>query len=132
MANDRWTHEAAEADRTDRHGGLLTQWLGLALAPAAFAVHLQIGYSLVPWACLRQNSVWVHVSGALSVALALLGVWFAWRAWHDNGGGDPTEKYGAEPRARFLGVMGVTTSAVLALILAAQWAAVFVISPCQP
>jgi hypothetical protein len=131
MPNDRWTHADAQADRTDRHGGLLAQWLGLGLAPASFAVHLQVGYALVPWACYRQNVLWIHVSGALSVLVALVGVWFAWRTWQGHGGGDPTEQFGAEPRARFLGVAGVATSAVIALILAAQWAAAFVISPCQ-
>ncbi len=129
MADD--ARVRADADATDRHGGLLAQWLGLGLAPAAFAAHLQIGYALVPWACLRQNDLWVHVSGALAVALALLGAWIGWRAWHRAGGGDPTEQFGPAPRARFLGVVGFVTSAVIALILAAQWATAFVISPCQ-
>jgi len=131
MPNDRWTHAAAQADRTDRRGGLVAQWLGLALAPASFAVHLQVGYALVPWSCYRLNSVWLHVSAALSVLIALAGVWLAWRTWRSNGGGDPTEHHGAEPRARFLGVVGMTTSAVISLILAAQWVAAFVIAPCQ-
>jgi hypothetical protein len=131
MADDRKDRASTEADRIDRRGGLARQWLGLGLAPAAFAVHLQVGYALVPWACYRQNDLWVHVSGAASVVLALVGAWIAWRAWHDAGGGHPTEEFGAAARARFLGVVGFVTSATIALILAAQWATAFVISPCQ-
>jgi hypothetical protein len=130
-ARERAEAERAEAQRTDGRGGLAMQWLGLGLAPASFAAHLQIGYALVPWACLRQNSLWVHVSGALSVVLALVGAWIGWRAWHHAGGGDPSEQEGAAPRARFLGVVGFVTSLAISLILAAQWATAFVIAPCQ-
>ena len=130
MGLEETTRPASER-RPTAQGGLAMQWLGLALAPAAFAVHLQVGYALVPWACLRQNSLWIHVSGALSVLVALLGAWIAWRSWHRHGGGAPTEQFGAAPRARFLGLTGFAIASALALILAAQWAAAFVIAPCQ-
>ena len=41
---------------------------GLFLAPAAFFAHLQINYVLVPWACVRNGRLWVHVVDVLAVA----------------------------------------------------------------
>src|SRR5206468_3638156 len=49
------------------------QWVGLLLAPAVFAAHLQITYVLVRWACLRNADLWVHVVDVLAVLLAALG-----------------------------------------------------------
>ena len=57
------------------------EWVGLLLPAATFFVHLQVGYVLVPWACTTRQDVWVHVAGALSVVLSLLGNLAAWRTW---------------------------------------------------
>jgi hypothetical protein len=109
----------------------VAQWIGLALAPAAFAAHLQITYVVVPWACGRHNDVWIHVLGIASVVLALIGVVAAWRTWLSAGREVPGENGGSLPRTRFLGAVGVGTSGMLALLLFAQWIAAFFISPCQ-
>lgn len=93
-------------------------WLGLGLAPAAFAAHLQLAYATVSWACATHREWWLHLIGAMSVALALVGVWAAARA-------------ARRPESRFLGMTGLGTSAVLTLLLIAQWAAVFIVTPCQ-
>jgi hypothetical protein len=111
--------------------GLAAQWVGLLLAPAAFFAHLQLAYAIVPLACRDDNDLWIHVSGVASVVLAAIGTFVAWRAWHRAGGGPPGDGGGVEPRARFLGVTGLGVSAILTLILAAQWVAAFIISPCQ-
>lgn len=106
------------------------QWFALGLAPAAYAVHLQIGYVLIPWACSTGQHLWLHVVGVASVVLALYGTLLGFRvarrsddAAHDGGG--------AVPRTRFLGDVALGVSALLTLILLAQWLASFVLSPCQ-
>ena len=104
--------------------GLAAQWVGLLLAPAAFFAHLQFAYANVPWACTHDNALWLHLSGVASVLLAAAGTLVAWRSWRRAGGGDP-------PRARFLAVTGLGTSATITLILLAQWVAAFIISPCE-
>lgn len=109
---------------------LRAQWAGLLLAPAAFFAHLQIGYVLVPRACRHHQNVWLHVVGVASVLLAAVGLAIAWRVWqatHDA----PGEAGGPMPRARFLGATGLGVSALLVLLLVAQWVAAFFISPCQ-
>jgi hypothetical protein len=111
--------------------GLAAQWVGLLLAPAAFFAHLQFAYANLPWACRTGNELWIHVSGVASVVLAAVGTLVAWRSWRRAGGDPPGEGGGIPPRARFLGVTGLGTSAIITLILLAQWVAAFIISPCE-
>jgi hypothetical protein len=111
--------------------GLAAQWTGMLLPAAVFFAHLQGAYVLVPRACRYHADVWLHVAGAAGVVLAAVGTLVAWRVWNEAGRGESTEPGGALPRARFLGVVGFVMSALLALLIAAQWVAGFVISPCQ-
>jgi hypothetical protein len=110
---------------------LAAQWTGFFLAPATFFAHLQVAFVLVPWSCARGNHLWLHVAGALSVLLAIVGTVVAWTTWAREGGGEPGQDGGPSPRARFLAVTGFVMSAMFVLLLAAQWAAAFIISPCQ-
>jgi hypothetical protein len=107
------------------------QWVGFFLAPAAFFAHLQLRYVLVPWACVRDGEASIHLVGALSVVLAALGAFVAWRTWQRAGAEDPGEAGGAMPRTRLLGVVGLGMSLLFTLLLLAQWATAFFLSPCQ-
>jgi hypothetical protein len=109
----------------------VAQWVGVLLAPAVFAAHLQIAYILVRWACLRNGDLWVHVVDALAVALAALGTFVAWRVWERAGRMEPGEEGGSGPRTRFLGVVGIGFSGMITLVLFGQWVAAFFISTCQ-
>lgn len=107
------------------------QWIGLFLAPAVFFARLQIAYVIVPWACVTGGHVWLHLVDILAVALALGGGWIGWtvhRAAIENSRPDGAD---AISRGRFLGLVGAWTSALFALLLAAQATAGVVISPCQ-
>lgn len=107
------------------------QWTAFLVAPAAFFAHLQLAYVLVPWSCVRGTHLWLHVAGALSVALALAGLLLSWRVWAREGHDAPGEAGGPAPRARFLALCALMMAALFVLLLAVQWAQVFVISPCQ-
>ena len=119
----RAAHDAGPAPRA--------QWVGLFLAPAAFFAHLQIRYVLVPWACATNGQLWIHVVDVLALALALLGAFVAWRTWQLAGREKPGEAAGAVPRTRMMGVMGLGTSLMFALVLLGQWMTTFFFSPCQ-
>jgi hypothetical protein len=110
---------------------LATQWTGFFLAPATFFAHLQVAYVLVPWSCARDNRLWLHVAGALSVLLGVIGTTIARTVWLREGGGEPSQHGGPTPRARFLGVCGCVMGAMFTLLLLGQWAAVFILDPCQ-
>ena len=107
------------------------QWVGLFLAPAAFFAHLQIRYVLVPWACATNGQLWIHVVDVLALVLALLGAFAGWRTWERAGREEPSEAGGAVPRTRMMGVTGLATSLMFALVLLAQWVTNFFFSPCQ-
>jgi hypothetical protein len=109
----------------------VAQWIGMFLAPAVFAVHLEVTYNLVPWACVRHGDVWLHVVDVLALLLALVGTIVAWRVWQRTGRDAPGEGPGALPRTSFLGVAGIGFSGTISLVLFGQWIAAFFISPCQ-
>ena len=107
------------------------QWVGMFLAPAAFAAHLQVNYYLVRWACLRDGELWMHLVDLIAVALGLAGTFVAWRTWQRMGREEPGEESGVLPRTRFLAVTGLGFSAMITLVLLGQWLAAFFISTCQ-
>lgn len=107
------------------------QWVSLFLAPATFFAHLQVAYVLVPWACVTGGQIWVHVAGLVAIALALAGAWAGWLVHARAESAQGNEDAGSVPRTRFLGTVGLCTSGLFVLLLVAQWAAGFVISPCQ-
>jgi hypothetical protein len=121
----------AHAHERRARRGLAAQWVGLLFAPAVFFAHLQGAYVLVPRACRYDAVVWIHVVSLASVVAAAAGTWVAWRVWSEAGRYESTEPGGPLPRARFLGVVGFVMSAMFVLLLLAQAAAGFVISPCQ-
>ena len=136
MARREHADPGRHSGRTGRGEGAderapIGQWVGFFLAPAVFFAHLQIAYALVPWACVRDGELWIHVVGVASVLLALAGIAAAWRVWARTGRGAPGEDGGAVPRTRFLAVSGLCMSTMFALLLLAQWVTAFFISPCQ-
>ena len=126
-------HEADEAPLPGSHEerAPVLQWVGLFLPAATFFAHLQIGYVLVPWACTTGQDFWVHVSGIVSVVLALGGTTAAWRTWMRAGREEPGAGAGALPRTGFLGATGAGMGAIFTLILFMQWIAAFFIGTCQ-
>ena len=126
------TGERTGAERiTPDERAPVAQWVGMFLAPATFVAHLELTYNLVPWACVRGGELWIHVSGVLSVVLALVGTLTAWRAWLSAGREVPGEAGGSLPRTRFLGAAGLGFSATITLVLFGQWITAFFIGVCQ-
>lgn len=122
---------ASEGRRHDPGPAPRAQWVGVFLAPAAFFAHLQVRYVLVPWACATNAQLWIHVAGALALAIVVLGAFAAWRTWQSAGRGEPGEAGGAMPRTRMLGVVGLGMSLMFALVLLGQWTSAFFFSACQ-
>jgi hypothetical protein len=124
----------AERHRQGQDGArssLGAQWTGFFLAPATFFAHLQLALVLVPWSCATGNHLWLNVVDALSVILAVIGTVIARRVWTADDLGQESGAGGPSSRARFLGISGAAIGGLLALILASQWAAAWIISPCQ-
>jgi hypothetical protein len=107
------------------------QWVGMFLAPAVFAVHLEVTYNVIPWACARGGELWVHVVDVVALLLALVGTIAAWRVWQRTAREAPGDAGGSVPRTGFLGLTGLGFSGVITLVLFGQWIAAFYISVCQ-
>jgi hypothetical protein len=65
------------------------------------------------------------------VALAAIGALIARRVWLHEDAGQTSAAGGPQSRPRFLGLLGTVASAMFVLLLAAQWSASWLISPCQ-
>jgi hypothetical protein len=55
----------------------------------------------------------------------------AWRSWNEVGRVWPDGEAGPLERSRLLGSMGVLLAGFCALVILAQWTAVFLLDPCQ-
>src|SRR5206468_343444 len=69
-------------------------WTGVLLAPTAFLANLELAYLAVRVACLRDNTLPVHLVHATFLLVALGGVFVAWRAWQAEGSEWPGDKGG--------------------------------------
>jgi hypothetical protein len=119
----------SEAHETLPHAsGTLSIWSSILGAPAIWALHLQINYALVPWAC-RSKRLWVlHVVTLLCLVLTALGGMPPWRQWRKASGKDP--HYELIARDRFLAVLGLMVTSLFFLVILATGIASFIIEPC--
>ncbi|HEV2765220.1 MAG TPA: hypothetical protein VGV38_19715 [Pyrinomonadaceae bacterium] len=106
-------------------------WAGVLAAPLAMLVELQVNYALVPWAC-HTNRVWpVHLTALIALALTVGGGLLSWRNFRRAGEKWEDDGAGVLPRSRLMASLGVLISALIALVVLAQWLAVFFYNPCQ-
>jgi hypothetical protein len=100
-------------------------------APAAWGVQLQLCYALVPHICLAGSSVSFYlVTGACALVALACGV-ISYREWRSAGRGSPDATDGGTvARSRFLGALGVLTSATAAVTIVAQGLAIAFLHPC--
>jgi hypothetical protein len=104
-------------------------WTGLVGAPLVWLGYLQASYALVQWACREQSPLALHLVGLIALAAVAAAGWLSWQAQGADGGGAPSR---AASRRRFLGAIGVWSSALFALVIAVSELAVWVLEPCRP
>lgn len=105
-------------------------WLPILITPLLALFQLSANYALVPLACAKQQHAAIHAVAATAFVLALAGIWIAWRAWRDAGTQSPGDYGDAASRRRFLAVVGMSLSTLMALSIAAQWLTSAFIPPC--
>lgn len=103
----------------------------LFLPPTVLLANLEIAYALVPAACASRNAVGLHLVNVVSLGLAIAGGLVAWRSWKALGVGWPEEEGTPLARIRFIAGLAVLLSGICALVIVAQWIAVFLLDPCQ-
>ena len=121
----------ADPDPGSRGGNALVQLLAVALPPLAALGMQELSYTLVPYTCVTRRTGLLHLVPIGMLALTALAAWGAWRSW--QGAGARTTFTGGDPasRAAFLGFLGVMMSALMTLVIVAQWIAVFMFHPCH-
>ena len=109
----------------------IANWLALLLAPSLALTALGVNYALVTPVCeWRAEAAWLHGVFAVSLMLSLLFAALAWRNWHHSRAARATAERRQE-RERFLALVGVLVASLSALVIAAQWLPLWMLSPCS-
>jgi len=111
--------------------GYALLWYGLLAAPLAFVAHTFINYALVQEVCSNLGRYWLHAVSGIVVAATLSGSAAAWSAWQHGGRRLPDDSPDVLTRVRFLGALGLSFSALIAAVIAAQWLATLYVDPCM-
>ena len=121
--------EAAKDFKEGARPGAL--WAGVLAAPLAALWQQSICYALVPRVCWSGREWQLHLVSLLALALTLAGGLLSWRNWRKAGARWETDEAGVRPRSSFMAAVGILVSAFVALVVVAQWIAVFVYSTCE-
>jgi hypothetical protein len=106
-------------------------WLGVLAGPVLVLAQQTMVYVLVPDACARQSSVFVHLTHLAALLLIGGGLLLCRREWARVGRGRPDERPGPEHRARFMAYGGMVSNVFFMLLVLAQWLATALFSPCS-
>lgn len=123
--------EPNDLARFTRWPGLMRLTLGIIVGPIAALVNEELIYVTNMWACGARNQAAMHVVPFLCL-LATLGAGFlAWSDWVSVGRGVEESAATIDARSRFLAIVGMAASTLSALIILAQWLAIFVFAACM-
>jgi hypothetical protein len=108
----------------------LALWAPVIGPMVATLVLLEVAYALVGPSCRRETSLFLHLVSAAMLVATLLLTMVAVRIWRERGRDWETHAGGIDTRIRFMAVMGLMSGGAGALIIVAQWLAVFFHHPC--
>jgi hypothetical protein len=123
--------EPNERVRLTRWPGLLSLTLGIVVGPIAVLVNEELIYVTNMWACGTGKQLAMHVVPIVCLLVTLGAGLLAWRDWDRVGRGIEDEAATIDSRSRFLALGGMAVSALSALIILAQWLAIFVFGACM-
>jgi hypothetical protein len=101
------------------------------LGPIAALANEELIYVGNMWACGTGRQLAMHVVPIICLIVALGAGLLAWKDWVRVGGGTEDEAATVDSRSRFLALCGIAVSALSALIILAQWLAIFVFGACM-
>jgi hypothetical protein len=109
----------------------LPLWTGILAGPAAWALDLCVSYALVKWTCSSQRTLLMHLISPGCLALVLGGAAVSWWALGRTSGHTATSGGDPQARARFMAILGLTSSALFALTIVAGAIPRWVLDACQ-
>ena len=122
---------AGAAGEFKEGAGPVVLWACILAGPTAALVQLQANYALVLWVCGTGRAWALHAVSLAALAVCAGAGLLAWRNWRAAGADWDDGGAGVLPRSRFMSAVGMFVSAHSALVVVAQWVAVFVYSACQ-
>jgi hypothetical protein len=135
MTQPRRISHSPELDAIERElsskRSTAAQWFGILAGPLAMLGSQSAQYALVPWSCYSGARFVLHIPPLVFLGITALAAALARREWRTGGGGEPVAASGVLARARFLGALGVATSILFGLIIAAMWVADAFLNTCD-
>jgi hypothetical protein len=114
---------------------VMSQWIGILLPPAAFAFDFTVGYAVAGWLCRWQQPPLLLGVLRLLTLIALggagIGAFASWSVLRRTPAAAPTDGGEPEQRARFMAILGLTTSAFFALASVATAIPRWVLNVCH-
>ncbi len=115
----------------DRRSGLIQLWLGLLAGPLAALVQLEVAYALVLWVCRSQQTWPLHLVSAIALLATIAAGVIALENLRRLRARFDDDEAGTIPRSRLMAIVGALMSALMSLVIIAQWLPVFLYGPCQ-
>ena len=111
--------EAHVTANDDRWLTPLPLWTGILAGPVSWAVDLETSYAIVKWTCATGNGRPFQLLTAAALAFTAAGAAVSWRALQQTRSDGPEDGVRPRQRARFMAILGLATSALFALTIAA-------------
>jgi hypothetical protein len=108
----------------------LPLWVGLLSGPTAWALDLGISYALVKWACAADRSHSLRLLSVAALVMVAGGALLSWQALRTSRG-EPDDGGTPRQRARFMAVLGLTSSALFTLAIVASAVPRWMLDACQ-
>ncbi|HWV23399.1 MAG TPA: hypothetical protein VNZ58_04345 [Thermomicrobiales bacterium] len=113
----------------NRSGGRrFALWFSVLVPIASWAAHLGISWGLVPYSCDRDDVFWLHANTAVFAVVTILAFLIAAATFRNARNRDLTIK--AVQTDHFMSLLGMLISGFFLILILAEGATVFVLSPC--
>lgn len=122
--------ETHPRDRWSTPPHIVRLWMGVLLAPAAWAMHFTISYALSGFACAPPQSWGLHLSTVVAAIIALGGGYLGWAVRRETAE-EPEGASDSMARGRFMATAGVVMSALFLLVILAQAIPLLLLEPCR-
>jgi len=110
---------------------MLSLSLGLVAGPLAALANQELIYMVNMWSCGHREWGVMHLVPVLCLIVVVASAVAALFNWRAVGRGFEDELGAVEARSRFIALLDIAISALSAIVILAQWLAIFVFEPCM-
>lgn len=109
---------------------MLLLFVGWAIGPVAWIIHLSAAYLFAPHACATGNFLPLDLLSAAMLLIAAGGAVLSWRQWKKYGMKLPGSEAGVFPRSRFMSLMGLLVNTLFFVVILAQSIPIVLLRDC--